>query len=305
MRMIRSPQKISSHDMPAHTDVQRTVQPTAPAALDARVLELTSLLQTTLDLEQQMGLFANAISRKLETDALRYRHEEEQVELRFGDIGGHRAGYDLVIESEQLGSVEFYRDRPYTEAELYELENLLCALVYPLRNALTYRRAVERALRDPLTGVQNRNALNAAVEREVETSRRHGTSLAMLVLDIDHFKHINDNYGHSFGDDVLRAVAQTAGTTIRRCDEIFRFGGEEFVVLANYTDEDGARQLAERIRRDVEAIGTINGLDVCVTVSLGIALMPPGDSAQQLFDRADQALYRAKKEGRNRWVVAD
>lgn len=305
MEMIRSIQQRRSHDMPAHTDVQRTVQPGAPAALDGRVLELTSLLQTTLDLEQQLGLFASAVSRDLATDALRYRNEQEDLDLTFGQRAGHRAGYDLVIEEQQLGSVALYRARPFTEAELFNIENLLCALVYPLRNALTYRRAVQQALRDPLTGVQNRAALAGAVEREAETSRRHGTSLAMLVLDIDHFKHINDNHGHSFGDDVLRAVAQTAGTTIRRCDEIFRFGGEEFVVLANYTDKQGARQLAERIRRDVEAIGTVNGRDVCVTVSIGVALMPPGTGSEQLFERADKALYQAKQDGRNRCVVAD
>jgi diguanylate cyclase (GGDEF)-like protein len=303
--MIRSIPQRRSHNMPAHTDVQRTVQSGAPAALDADVLELTSVLQTTLELKQQLGLFANAIGRKLATDALRYRHGAEDLDLSFGRVAGHRAGYDLVIEDQALGSVELYRTRPFTEPELFDVENLLCALIYPLRNALTYRRAVQQALRDPLTGVQNRAALASAVEREVETSRRHGTSLAMLVIDIDHFKHINDNYGHSFGDDVLRAVATTAGTTIRRCDEIFRFGGEEFVVLANYTDEQGARQLAERIRRDIEAIGTVSGRDVCVTVSIGVALMPPGIRSEQLFERADQALYRAKQAGRNRFVVAD
>jgi diguanylate cyclase (GGDEF)-like protein len=302
--MIQSPQTIRSLNMPAHSDVRRTVQPSVPAALDSSVLKLTSLLQTTLELEQQIALFADAARRKLDTHALRYRHGSEKLDLTIGSIGGHKADYDLVIEQELLGNVAFYRDRPYTEVELLDLEKLLCALIYPLRNALTYRRAVERALRDPLTGVQNRTALTTAVEREIETSRRHSTPLSMLVLDIDHFKHINDSYGHSFGDDVLRAVARTAGTTIRRCDEIFRFGGEEFVVLAGYTDEEGARQLAERIRRDIEAIGTVNGMDVSVTVSIGIAVMPPGNDSSSLFDRADQALYQAKQGGRNRFVVA-
>lgn len=290
--------------MHAHTDVQRTVQAGAAAVLDARVLELTSVLQTTLDIDQQAALFADTVRRDLDVIALCYQHADEHLEVTIGDIGGHKAGYDLIIEGEALGKVDFYRARPFKEQELIRLEQYLCALIYPLRNALAYRRAVERALRDPLTGVQNRAALSGALEREIEISRRHDTSLAMLVLDIDHFKRLNDTHGHSFGDDVLRAVARTVSTTIRRCDEIFRFGGEEFVVLASYTDEAGARQLAERIRQDVAAINTVNGLPVSVTVSIGIAIMPPSNTAESLFDRADQALYRAKQEGRNRCLVA-
>lgn len=301
--MTQIPHKIRSLNMPAHSDVRRTVQPSALPALDSHMLELTGLLQTTLDLEQQINLLADTARRELDTHALRYYYCTRKVELVVGHLGGHKADYDLLVGDEPLGNVSFYRDRPYTETDLLELEKLLCALTYPLRNALTYRRAVERALRDPLTGVQNRTALNAAIERVIEVSKRHGTPLAMLVLDIDHFKAINDTHGHRFGDDVLRAVASTAGTTIRRCDEIFRFGGEEFVVLANYTDEDGARQLAERIRRDIEAIGTVNGMDITVTVSVGMAIMPPGNDSQSLFDRADQALYQAKQGGRNRCVL--
>ncbi len=290
--------------MPVTHDVQRTVQASVPAPMDPSVLALTSVLQTTLDLEQQVKLVATAARRQLDTDGVRYRHQDEAAEVIDGTTEGHKASYDLVIDHVSLGCIGFFRERPFEERDLQELESLVCAWIYPLRNAITYRQAVERALRDPLTGVQNRNALTSALEREIETSRRHATPLSMLVLDIDHFKKINDNHGHSFGDDVLRAVAQTAGTTIRRCDEIFRFGGEEFVILARYTDEDGARQLAERIRKDIEAIGTVNGLDAGVTVSIGIAVMPPADSADDLFDRADQALYQAKQQGRNRWVLA-
>jgi diguanylate cyclase (GGDEF)-like protein len=290
--------------MTGHTDVQRIVQPDEPIALPNRALELTSLLQTTLDLDQLIDLFAERIRHWLEMDGLRYCNVDQGIEIESGRSGGNLASYQLVIEDKQLGSIELYRPHPFSEVELMDLEKLLCALVYPLRNALSYRRALERALRDPLTGVQNRAALTAAVEREVERSRRHDLPLAMLVCDIDHFKHINDNHGHSFGDDVLKAVAHTAEATIRKSDQLFRFGGEEFVILASHTGEDGARQLAERIRRAIEAIDSINGRDICITASLGVALMPPGKTSEALFDRADQALYDAKQGGRNRTVIA-
>ena len=290
--------------MPGYTQVQRTVQPDAPRAMENRALELTGLLQTTLDLDQLVSLFAERVCRWLALDGLRFRNTEQRIDIEVGRHADHRATYQLVIEDAQLGSVELHRRQPYAESELLDLEKLLCALVYPLRNALSYRRALERALRDPLTGIPNRAALTAAVEREVERSRRHGMQLAMLVFDIDHFKHINDNHGHSFGDDVLKAVAQTAESTIRKSDQVFRFGGEEFVVLASHTDEDGAGQLAERIRRAIAAIGSINGRDLCITASLGVSLMPPGATSEELFERADQALYRAKQSGRNRWIIA-
>lgn len=283
----------------------KTLHHSVPERTDNRMAELTSQLQTTLELDLQIDLFSQRIGRWFLTDGTRYRHEEQAIGIELGRTGGHRVSYNLVLEEQDLGTIEFHRARPFAEQELGELETLLCTLVYPLRNALAYRSAVERALRDPLTGVQNRAALTAAVEREVENAQRHGTPLAMLVLDIDCFKSINDNYGHSVGDDVLRAVAQTTETTIRKADQLFRYGGEEFVILASYTDEDGARQLAERIRRDIESIGAINGRDIDITASLGISLMPPGQSCEDLFERADQALYQAKQSGRNCWVVAD
>lgn len=283
----------------------KTLRHSAPVDTDNRMAELTGQLQTTLDIDQQLELFSQRIGRWFLTDGTRYRNEGNGFAVELGRTGGHRVSYNLVIEEQDLGTIEFHRARPFAETELAELEALLCTLAYPLRNALAYRSAVERALRDPLTGVQNRAALAAAVEREVEKAQRHDTPLAMLVLDIDRFKKINDNYGHSIGDDVLRAVAHTAETTIRKSDQIFRYGGEEFVILASYTDDGGARQLAERLRRDIENIGAIHGRDMDITASLGISLMPPGKNSQDLFERADQALYQAKQNGRNCWVVAD
>ncbi len=127
----------------------------------------------------------------------------------------------------------------------------------------------------------------------------------MLVIDIDHFKQVNDTYGHRFGDDVLRAVAHAVGDTIRRSDVLYRYGGEEFVVLASHTTLTGARQLAERIRGNVAGIATVGGRELRVTVSVGAAQLRAGESAEALFVRADQALYRAKESGRNRVETAE
>ncbi len=131
-------------------------------------------------------------------------------------------------------------------------------------------------------------------------ARRQGTPLAVLVVDIDHFKAVNDTYGHRFGDDVLRAVAHAVSDTIRRSDAFYRYGGEEFVVIASHTQPPGAQQLAERIRGSVAAIGTVGGRPMQVSVSVGVAVLRSGENGDGLFQRADQALYRAKQNGRNR-----
>lgn len=280
--------------------IRGTVGAVPPDTLAPRVLELTGLLQTTLEIDKQVELFARELRRSIELDGMIYRHPGEGVEIRIGDQATHRATYDLALDDEKLGALRIHRDLPFTASELRALENLLCALVYPLRNALTYRRAVQLALRDPLTGVQNRAALEQSLTREVELAKRQQTALSLMILDIDHFKRCNDEHGHSFGDDVLKAVAASVGATIRRSDLQFRFGGEEFVVLASHTNASGAWQLAERIRRNVERIQTVAGRSINVTVSVGTSTLQADEPLKAFFDRADEALYRAKQNGRNR-----
>jgi len=271
-----------------------------PARIDAEVLELTGTLQTTLEVDKLVELFAREVRRHVELDGLAYDDPDGHVRIKVGEQALHRASYDVVVDGDALGELRLFRVHPFTAEELTRFENFLCALVYPLRNALAYRLAVERALRDPLTGALNRAALEEALQREVEVARRQGAPLVVLVIDIDHFKAVNDTYGHRFGDDVLRAVAHAVGDTIRRSDAFYRYGGEEFVVLASHTQPPGAQQLAERIRGSVAAIGTVGGRRMQVSVSVGVAGLRAGESGDALFQRADRAMYRAKQNGRNR-----
>ena len=156
-----------------------------------------------------------------------------------------------------------------------------------------------------MTGATNRRHIDDALDRLTSTSRRHQQPLAVLMFDIDHFKHINDTRGHAAGDAVLRSLAQIIAKTIRRSDVVFRYGGEEFVVLLAHTDEEGARVMAERVRILVAASKDLRK-DACpgVTVSIGIGTLAANDDVASLCHRADTALYRAKNEGRNRVVSA-
>ena len=282
---------------------QGTVVPTAPENLGPRVLELSSILQTTLDIDAQIGLFGKEIQRYLSIDGLVYTPPGTDDEIIYGREASQRATYDLKLEEKSLGTVRVYREMPFAEKEISSLENLLCALVYPLRNALSYRQAVELASRDPLTGVQNRMALSSSLQREVDLAHRQQVTLSMLVIDIDHFKTFNDEYGHAFGDDVLTTVAQTIANTVRRSDLLFRYGGEEFVVLASHTGEEGAMLLAERIRKNVAAMQTVRGRAIQVTVSVGVARLQAKETPEAFFERADKAVYSAKRNGRNRSLL--
>jgi diguanylate cyclase (GGDEF)-like protein len=287
----------------------KPLQDIASATLGGRlpdtVLELSSQLQTTLELDVQIELFSQEAWKQLQIDGMRYLPPNSDRAIDIGDAAQHRANYDLTLERQSLGTITLQRASAFSGTEIETIENLLCALIYPLRNALTYRRAVEMASRDPLTGTGNRRAMDMALTREVDLARRQGSPLSLLVIDIDHFKRFNDKHGHAFGDDVLVSVAQSIGNTIRRSDLLYRFGGEEFVVLTSHTDEEGANLLAERIRENIAAIRSVRGRSIDVSASVGVARLKQDEDDQALFERADAALYKAKKTGRNRTVRAD
>jgi diguanylate cyclase (GGDEF)-like protein len=161
------------------------------------------------------------------------------------------------------------------------------------------------AQRDPLTGIANRSALDDALRREISHAQRQDSSCALLIIDIDHFKAVNDKYGHIIGDSALRALAQRADQCKRDGDLLFRYGGEEFVILLRDTDLSGAQLLAERIRACLaSAPCSCAGIDLHLTVSIGVSNLQSGDSPVTLFARADQALYSAKRGGRNQVCVA-
>ena len=167
------------------------------------------------------------------------------------------------------------------------------------------RRLAELATTDELTGLSNRRHFLESGTREVERSRRSGAPLALLMLDLDNFKDVNDRYGHPTGDTVLRLFSETCAKTLRCTDIIGRLGGEEFGILLPDTDAEGAKTLAERVRQDIERTAFPSaGGRFSITVSIGIATMTdPEDSLHDLMHRSDHALYESKRAGRNRATV--
>lgn len=162
----------------------------------------------------------------------------------------------------------------------------------------------QKALSDPLTGLPNRAAWSERLELEVARWKRYGGELLLAVLDIDHFKRINDNYGHLAGDKVLKIIAGEIAKRLRKTDFIARFGGEEFVLLLPATPLEGGQQLLDTLRSAIEQCPFhFKGEPVTITLSGGLVSFVEGEKDEQAFERADQALYRAKREGRNRIVL--
>ncbi len=165
------------------------------------------------------------------------------------------------------------------------------------------QRLLIESITDPLTGLLNRRHFMELSNREATRSRRHDLVFAVLMLDIDHFKKVNDTYGHPVGDLVIKALADICSNALRPHDILARFGGEEFVLTLPQTDIGGAHVVAERIRTMVEQNEVLTEAGpVRFTVSIGISTYLRGKGFEQVIERADQALYRAKQSGRNRVI---
>lgn len=165
--------------------------------------------------------------------------------------------------------------------------------------------AQEKAIHDGLTGLYTHNFFQDYLEQEAKKAERYGTPLSLLMVDIDYFKKFNDTYGHPAGDRVLVNIARLLKETIREGDIAARYGGEEFILILPGTDDKGACLLAGRLREKVQAFDFLKGKKkgVEITVSIGVTNYREGIHKEELIEQADQALYRAKREGRNRVCV--
>lgn len=291
--------RLQGHALPGLSNHLSPIGPEQPAW--SKGLEISGVLQTTLDAERVVELFNQEVNALVAHDGLQYRHPERGLNLDFGTTARHRCSYRLVVGEQNMGELIFQRRKKFTAAETQIFEYLLCSLVYPLRNALLYRDALQSANTDPLTGLNNRATFDAALRREIDLAQRHGAPLSLIVVDIDHFKSVNDTYGHAVGDNALQAFAKCAVRTTRGSDILFRYGGEEFVILLSNTGPNGALLLADRLRRAVSEMPLTCG-DACfnMSISAGLSTLQSGDSAESLFQRADNGVYLAKQEGRNR-----
>ena len=214
---------------------------------------------------------------------------------------------ESVVEGLESGADD-YLTKPFNPQELKARIRVGLRLLELEDNLVQAREAMRfKATHDTLTGVWNRGAILDTLEREVGRSRREGLSLGVLIVDLDHFKSVNDTYGHLAGDAVLREVTKRMQADVRPYDAVGRYGGEEFLVLLPGCNASVTREKAERLREGIlrDPVSTDAG-NLKVTMSIGGVATGdwPKDTANQILQMVDSALYRAKEEGRNRTVMA-
>lgn len=278
--------------------------PAAIERLEDLCTRLARELPRSLELADVLSLYRDHLARLVSFDELSFIADGHSL-YQSGTISRHQVQYQMDVGQDVLGDLRLSRQQPFADAELLIIETSLSLLGYPLRNALLYREAVQAARQDALTGVGNRAALEQTLATELGLAQRHGGPFSLLLIDIDHFKSINDRFGHAAGDEALRTVAKRLTELTRSSDAVFRYGGEEFVILLRNTDVKSAAILAERLRAAIECAPVrCNDNVINVTISSGLTGYQRGVDGNTLLDRADRALYRAKDGGRNRVHVA-
>ena len=244
-----------------------------------------------------------ALSEKMNTPVLDKEwvdgqwHPEDTLTVQITDVDGELLG--LISVDEPLNGL--LPDRAHIQALEFFADQCAVAVAHARR----YEQVRAEALSDPLTGLANRRALDAAVGRAIARARRDAALCAVLFIDIDHFKDINDALGHAVGDVVLQRVGRGLRDRLRRGDLLARYGGEEFVALLPDTDLDAAIRVAEVLRRRIATLDfkSLTG-DLPVRVSIGVAQLTEGLTALSLVSSADAAMYEAKRQGRDRVVAA-
>ena len=199
------------------------------------------------------------------------------------------------------------REGGFNKKQIRFLETIASQVAITLQNVIMYDRMKELASIDELTGIYNRRFLYQAANKEIERSRRYKKDLSMILIDIDHFKEVNDHFGHLAGDKILQKITQVIQKELRDSDVFARYGGEEFIILLSDTDGKAAALVAERIRSSVELLRVkyIRN-EMSVTISLGVTrLSPERETLREIIATTDQALYEAKQKGRNRVEYID
>ncbi|OLB87826.1 MAG: hypothetical protein AUI15_28910 [Actinobacteria bacterium 13_2_20CM_2_66_6] len=276
------------------------------------LLAIASVVNSSLALEEVLNVALTHAGRIISASAIGAMRplvvkldEHTAPGLELGGHPQHALVVPIQRSGQLMGAMELYLNawRELSEDQADLLNGVASQAAIAIRHAQLFQAQEENALTDELTKLPNRRALAQQFLQEMQRARRHHNAIAFLMIDLDHFKQVNDTYGHLNGDAVLAELAQILKTGARESDVCARYGGEEFALILHETTESGARVLAERIRAKVAAATFPGGLKL--TISVGVAATEDATLFTQLIDRADQGLYAAKQGGRNQVRVAD
>ena len=269
-------------------------------SLTEESLRTMYILQSTLDINILIELFDNELKKMVSHDYLNYKNSIENINIDLGEIIKEKLIFNLKINNNSLGKFIIARNIKFNKWEINEIKNLMSVLVQPINNALNYRQAITNASIDPVTKLNNRTLFNKIINQEIDFAQRYKQKLLLMILDLDNFKKINDNFGHNIGDILLSLIGQKLTKFMRRSDLVFRYGGDEFCIILRNTILDGANNLANRVRNNInEKEYDCNDIKIKISVSIGLAELHHDDDYMKFIERADKLLYKAKKAGRN------
>ena len=228
----------------------------------------------------------------------------KELDYKFNDLTS-KIIIPLIFDKKLIGGICFYtrQDIDYSSFRYFDI--MISELLAIFKMKYQYTEKEFMSVLDGLTGLYNRRQFEIGLEQECNRSRRHQSDFSLALLDIDFFKKVNDNYGHQYGDYVLKTVADLMKQAFRKTDLLYRYGGEELVMIMPETNIEGALIPVQRLRRMVEEYDfEYNGVKAKVTVSMGLTMNYPDlNTSVDILKSADEALYRAKEEGRNRIIL--
>jgi two-component system cell cycle response regulator len=258
---------------------------------------LINRLQTSMEPEISLSIFRQEIGKYLPISDVTFCDEVKRCDHSVSTHQGYCISQRLTVESHAIGCLKCYFVKKPTLAQVKLLKHLAKILSYPLSNAIQFQQIKSMALTDNLTGLANRNEFEVKYKMLVASCLERQSSFSLLIIDLDGFKCVNDQFGHQTGDLVLSEFARLLLVSCREEDEVFRFGGDEFIILLNDANLVAVPNIAKRIKSLMTSCPFLNRFGL--SCSIGSALYQKYDDPKQLFGRADDALYRAKKKGKN------
>ena len=257
-----------------------------------RKFALMEQLQSTLELDKVLNIFAMDAAKYVDFCGLCFTQGNLSASILGSRQGRAERQFELKINNKFLGTLTYSINAPISLKNYKILNELHQFLINPIHNAIQYKKAMALAMHDGLTGLGNRRYYDQQIKRAMHHANRQQRQVGLLVCDLNKFKLINDTYGHHIGDEILKHFADALTSCVRDSDSVFRFGGDEFVVIVEDASEHSLHVIERRIQRALENGPLLSKYNV--GCSLGYTFMNRTDNENSFFERADKALYSKK-----------
>lgn len=260
-------------------------------------------LQQHLEVDRLLNTYSHYIRAQLPLESLLFNHHERQLSV-FGRphyATGPLTKRSVYADNDYLGDLFYHFSADLSEVQLNWLEAFERLLQYPLRNAIAYFELRNQAVRDHLTNLGNRVLLEEVLEQLLSVQERADIQHAVMLLDLDNFKAVNDEHGHKRGDAVLTEFAAILRQQLRNCDRLFRYGGDEFLIIVANPDDITLQRIFRRLQLAINDDNLLSSHQI--TCSAGAVLVKPAHTAASLLEEVDASLYQAKQDGRDQMVA--